>query len=154
MIKVYTDRSKIDLNKFLTKHDIYFGYKTSNKELDARDKEIIYNIDGAVLTAEGNIHGKYGYADLTDISAGAKVVLNIKHMIEHGEECMAVITSCGDNALTELITEIKPYENEKDTVITLYTPVTTSINIYPVKLYVNDEYIADSFSGVGHKKGE
>ena len=96
MIYLYT---KTDLDKeYILLNDQYFNLHTSNQPMGQREKEAIWEIDHAKLTADKHIETKYGIGTLRNLSSGCKSYLNV---IQNPDKVVSAM-ECGANVLSKL----------------------------------------------------
>ena len=93
MIDIYT--AKEDSKDWILKNDLYFNLNTSNEEMTEKEKELIYQVDEAVLTSDKHIETKYGLGTIRNLSSGCKTLLNI---VKHPDKVICV-EECGPNVL-------------------------------------------------------
>lgn len=108
--------------------------------------EIIEKIDGATKKNDREINGKFGITFLTNISAGAKTILNLLNMIHNGEKCYIDISSCGDNAIDVLVDLLNKYSGHN---IHLLTCLKNYISVKPTHALVDNTYEISTFSQIG-----
>ena len=93
MIDIYTEKKSSP--NWILKNDLYFNLNTSNEEMTAQDKKLIYQVDDAVLTTDKHIETKYGLGTIRSLSSGCKTLLNI---VKHPDKIVCV-EECGPNVL-------------------------------------------------------
>lgn len=93
MIDIYT--KKKDAQDWILKNDLYFNLNTGNEEMTEKEKNLIKQIDDAVLTPDKHIETRYGLGTIRNLSSGCKTLLNI---VKHPEKVVCV-EECGPNVL-------------------------------------------------------
>lgn len=103
LIYLYTE--KLESKDWILKNDWYFNLYTSNQPFTEQDKEAIFQIDHAKLTADNYIETKYGVGTVRNLSSGCKTYLNV---IKNPGKVVSA-KECGRNVLTMLfrLDEIK-----------------------------------------------
>lgn len=93
MIDIYTEKK--DAPDWILKNDLYFNLNTGNEEMTEKEKNLIKQIDDAVLTPDKHIETRYGLGTIRNLSSGCKTLLNI---VKHPEKVVCV-EECGPNVL-------------------------------------------------------
>ena len=58
MIDIYTEKK--DSKDWIIQNDLFFNLHTGNEEMSEKDKKMIKQIDGAILTSDKHIETQYG----------------------------------------------------------------------------------------------
>ena len=93
MIDIYTEKK--DSKDWIIQNDLFFNLHTGNEEMSEKDKKMIKQIDGAILTSDKHIETQYGLGTIRNLSSGCKTLLNI---VKHPEKVVCV-EECGPNVL-------------------------------------------------------
>ena len=93
MIDIYTEKK--DSKDWIIQNDLFFNLHTGNEEMSEKDKKMIKQIDGAILTSDKHIETRYGLGTIRNLSSGCKTLLNI---VKHPEKVVCV-EECGPNVL-------------------------------------------------------
>ena len=93
MIDIYTEKK--DSKDWIIQNDLFFNLHTGNEEMSEKDKKMIKQIDGAILTPDKHISTQYGLGTIRNLSSGCKTLLNI---VKHPEKVVCV-EECGPNVL-------------------------------------------------------
>ncbi len=94
MVYLYTNAD----NDYILLNDQYFNLHTSNLPMGEAEKEAIWEIDHAKLTADNRIETKYGIGILRNLSSGCKSYLNV---LLNPDKVVSVM-ECGANVLSKL----------------------------------------------------
>ena len=93
MIDIYTEKK--DSKDWIIQNDLFFNLHTGNEEMSEKDKKMIKQIDGAILTSDKHIETQHGLGTIRNLSSGCKTLLNI---VKHPEKVVCV-EECGPNVL-------------------------------------------------------
>ena len=93
MIDIYTEKK--DSKDWIIQNDLFFNLHTGNEEMSEKDKKMIKQIDGSILTSDKHIETQYGLGTIRNLSSGCKTLLNI---VKHPEKVVCV-EECGPNVL-------------------------------------------------------
>lgn len=85
MIDIYTEKK--DSKDWIIQNDLFFNLHTGNEEMSEKDKKMIKQIDGAILTSDKHIETQYGLGTIRNLSSGCKTLLNI---VKHPEKVVCV----------------------------------------------------------------
>lgn len=96
MIYLYTEKNSD--KDYIMSNDQYFNLHTGNLPMGQREKEAIWEIDHAKLTADNHIETKYGVGILRNLSSGCKSYLNV---ILNPDKVVSAM-ECGANVLDKL----------------------------------------------------
>ena len=120
MIRLYSSDKYFSKEEMIVDNEAFFNNNISAKNLSEKSKDIMQNIDKAVLldNKTGKIETPYGIASIKDLSTGCKTILNYIFITEHLETYPMVkainATECGWNALEELFRYIECSSKEQD----------------------------------------
>lgn len=98
MIYLYTSIDNEKKKDYILLNDQYFNLYTSNLSMSETEKEAIWDIDQAKLTADNHIETKYGIGTLRNLSSGCKSYLNV---LLNPDKIVSVM-ECGANVLEKL----------------------------------------------------
>lgn len=108
MIRIYTDRSLLDISKVIIDNEGFFVRKGVYFNLSAEQVQAIKRIDGAIFLNEKQttMQTPFGVTNIGNLSTGCKTVLNYLYLKQHPierEKVQAIsLIECGANALNVL----------------------------------------------------